>query len=109
MRRYFVFSREVTLPPLFWRFSKDFKVFLQITLPKVIKTHKLSMKSSSRNYPYANQIDIETVVIRKCDCLKPLKKKKGKQPNRSRNRFLAAEAGATLPLFRIIIANSLCT
>lgn len=87
MRRYFVFSREVTLPPLFWRFSKDFKVFLQITLPKVIKTHKLSMKSSSRNYPYANQIDIETVVIRKCDCLKPLKKKKGKQPNRSRNRF----------------------
>lgn len=41
MKIYYIFSREVTLPPWFWRFSKDFKAFLQMTLPKIIKTYKL--------------------------------------------------------------------
>lgn len=42
MKIYYVFFRELTLPPLSWGFSSDFSALLHVTLPKVIKTHRNS-------------------------------------------------------------------
>lgn len=43
MKRYYIFSREVTLPPWFGGSPVTLKHFCRL-LPKVFKTHKIAMK-----------------------------------------------------------------